>query len=457
VERKSEKMIGTVVVYSPENSNRLAYVLDWLLQERLQVSYRITNDASELTNAPMAISYGRVVPGVVSIPDKKLLWQKGGEVPTPEAGQWEDIPTLFAENTGAYAIPFDLFSAIFFLLSRLEEYGFYKPDKHGRYPATASILYKKGWLTRPIVDEWVWAFRELLCAEYGFEVPPSLFTYQPTYDIDIAYSHLYKGPKRTAGGYIRSILKIDVAQIKERTSVLRFRQKDPYDSFRWLRQIHKAYACKPIYFVLAALKTTAFDKNIHPEHPAMVRVIKNIVKDGEVGMHPSYYSTEDSVVKQEKKILESIVGSAVNMSRQHYIKMKVPETYRRLQQNGITDDYSMGYGAHLGFRAGTGSSFMWYDVERDVVTTLRIHPFCFMDSTAHHEQKLTVGEAFDALKTMGCILQKTGSTLTTVFHNFSLGTSREWKGWRQAYEHFLHEKKCEQTSLPEKKGVPASE
>jgi hypothetical protein len=41
---------------------------------------------------------------------------------------------------------------------------------------------------------------------------------------------------------------------------------------------------------------------------------------------------------------------------------------------------------------------------------------------------------------MSKVLERTGSKLVTVFHNFSLGTSSQWKGWRQAYEHFLHEK-----------------
>jgi hypothetical protein len=148
-------------------------------------------------------------------------------------------------------------------------------------------------------------------------------------------------------------------------------------------------------------------------------------------------------MEQEKKMLELVAGAEVKISRQHYIRLRVPDTYRQLQALGITEDYSMGYGGHLGFRAGTGSSFLWFDVANDAVTTLRIHPFCFMDTTAHYEHKLSAGEAFDKLKTMSTILQKTGSTLTSVFHNFSLGTSREWRGWRQAYENFLHERKCD--------------
>jgi hypothetical protein len=63
-----------------------------------------------------------------------------------------------------------------------------------------------------------------------------------------------------------------------------------------------------------------------------------------------------------------------------------------------------------------------------------------MDTTAHYEIRLSPQEAIEKLNSMTKVLEKTGSTLTTIFHNFSLGTSSEWRGWRQAYEHFMHEK-----------------
>lgn len=427
----------TVVVYSANSSNRLKFTLDWLFRERLQLDYKITGNQANITGLPFFISYGKSFPNSISIPDKELLWQTGKQPCDPTTGTWNDLPTLFSDTGTEYSLPFDMLSAIFFLLSRYEEYYHYKPDKHDRYPATESILYKKGWLQHPVIDEWVNAFRKQLQQASGHDIEPTPFLFQPTYDIDMAYSHIYKGFGRIAGAYMRALLKGDVRQINERTQVLKKKQKDPYDSFRWLRQLHREYDIKPLYFVLSAFKTTAFDKNIHPQHPAMMRVIKNLVRDGVIGIHPSYFSTQDEKMSKEKKMLENVAGSTVHISRQHYIKLKIPDTYRLLQQNNIEEDFSMGYGSHLGFRAGTGSSFFWYDLEKDTVSSLRVHPFCFMDTTAHFEARLTASEAFEKLDAMCKLLEKTGSTIITIFHNFSLGTSSEWKGWRQAYEHFL--------------------
>ena len=429
----------TIVVYSAENSIRLKFVLDWLLKERLHINYSITSNERDTENLPFFISYGKALPNSFSIPDEHILWRRGADQLEPKTGTWKDIPTLFAVPGNEYTLPFDLLSALFFLLSRYEEYYSYNPDKHGRYPAVNSILYKKGWLTRPLADEWVAAFRGQLQAASGIHIDTTPFVFLPTYDIDMAYSHIYKGVGRIVGAYMRALVKGDVKQISERTQVLKKKQKDPYDSFRWLRQLHKEYDCKPLYFVLSSFKTTAFDKNIHPEHPAMVRVIKNLVRESTIGIHPSYFSERGGALGKEKKVLEQVSGRSINISRQHYIKLKMPQTYRLLLENGITEDYSMGYGSHLGFRAGTGNSFLWYDVEKDAITPLRIFPFCFMDTTAHYEAKLSATEAFEKLEAMSKKLHNTGSTMITVFHNFSLGTSIEWRGWRQAYEQFMQE------------------
>lgn len=430
----------TIVVYSPGQSDRLKYTLDWLLKERLQLHYKVVTHEEDTKGLPFFIAYGKVLPNSLSIPDTGLLWQSGIQQTEPESGTWENIPTLFHIGHEEYTLPFDLFSAVFYLLSRYEEYYPFKADKHDRYPAPSSILHRKGWLQRPLLDEWVYTLRKQLRSVSGMHIADTQFIYQPTYDIDMAYSHLHKGIGRIIGAYMRALLKGDVKQISERTQVLKNKQKDPFDSFRWLRQLHKEYDCKPVYFILSAFKTTAFDKNIHPEHPAMMRVIKNLAKEGTIGIHPSYYSDEDDILHKEKKMLEHISSRVTHISRQHYIKIKTPDTQRRLLANGIKDDYSMGYGAYLGFRAGTGNSFFWYDLEKETITKLRIHPFCFMDTTAHYEGGLSAADAFIKLDEMSKRLEQTGSTLITIFHNFSLGTSNEWKGWRQAYENFMQEK-----------------
>src|ERR1700750_2763743 len=118
----------TIVVYSPGNSDRLKYILDWLLKERLQLHYKVVTDEEEVKKLPFCIAYGKSLPNSLSIPDNGLLWQTGVKQQEPDAGTWNNIPTLFHTANGQYTLPFDIFSAVFYLLSRYEEYYPFKAD-----------------------------------------------------------------------------------------------------------------------------------------------------------------------------------------------------------------------------------------------------------------------------------------------------------------------------------------
>lgn len=89
-----------------------------------------------------------------------------------------------------------------------------------------------------------------------------------------------------------------------------------------------------------------------------------------------------------RKGIGKIAGKTITKSRQHFIKMDLPETYEQLLRNGITGDYSMGSGSINGFRASTASAFYWYNLKTETVTQLKIHPFCFMDANSFMNKNL---------------------------------------------------------------------
>ena len=426
-----------IIVYSSRKTNRLTFVLDWLIKEQLRLDYEIVQDEREVQGLPFFISYGKLFSNALSIPDAGLLWEKGVREHDIKTGSWNQIPTLYDASSSGHSLPFDLFSALFFLLSRYEEHYSYTPDQHGRYPATASVLYKNKWLQRPLADEWLQGIRNMMQEQFRISTPPATFSFLPTYDIDIAWSYKNKGFVRIAGAQARDVWARNKAVYKERLAVVLNNKPDPYDSYDWMRQLHTNTGNRPIYFILTSLKTTDRDKNISPSHPKMQKLVQDISQYAEIGLHPSYYSDNDDDLPREKETLEKTVHKYISISRQHYIKMKLPDTYLRLLRSGISQDYSMGYGTHFGFRAGTGQSFFWYSLNNEFTTPLRIHPFCFMDTTAMFEEKLSLSESFDRLRAMTKILQRCNSRLTTVFHNFSLGSAPEWLWWKGAYKEFL--------------------
>ena len=80
-------------------------------------------------------------------------------------------------------------------------------------------------------------------------------------------------------------------------------------------------------------------------------------------MHPSYFSLKDAaILKKEKLRLENIINTPVTFSRQHYLRLSIPETYQNLIDLDIEEDYTMGYAKTVGFRASTCTPFYFYDL-----------------------------------------------------------------------------------------------
>ena len=89
---------------------------------------------------------------------------------------------------------FDIFSAIFFMVSRYEEYLPFTPDRHGRFKATDTLAYKNNFLQIPVVDTWINLFKSILQKKFpAIKLLPSYFKAIVTYDIDVAYK--FKGKK----------------------------------------------------------------------------------------------------------------------------------------------------------------------------------------------------------------------------------------------------------------------
>ena len=327
---------------------------------------------------------------------------------------------------------FDIFAASFYLLSRYEEYLPHEKDMYGRYAHENSLAFKENFLNLPLINFWVKDFAEKLKAKHSmFNIQYSMFNFQPTYDIDIAYSYKYKGLLRNTGGFLKS-------PSLERIKVLAGAVKDPFDCYSWLSKLHEQYNLQPVYFFLVAEKNGKYDKNILPHKDAMWKLIKYHAKKFSIGLHPSWQSGDNKTLLQnEKEQLEAMGDSSVVRTRQHYIRFTLPQGYQQLNAAGFIDDYSMGYGSINGFRASVASSFYWYDLEKEVQTSLRIHPFCFMDANSYYEQKQNAEQTFDELHHYLTCCKAVNGTLITIWHNNFLGTAKEFEGWREIYEQFI--------------------
>lgn len=421
-----------LLIFTTKSTTRLQYSCKFIFEEILGTSYSLTTDEENFRNytgGKINYSYVEFNGGYQIKPHLILAQTTIKDQDIKVYGKGENCRFFVTSHNPD---DFDIFAAVFYLISRYEEYLPYTKDMYGRYAHENSIAYRENFLHLPLVNIWIERFKETLITLFPtlqFYAKP--FSFLPTYDIDIAWSYKEKGLLRNVGGFFKS-------PTVERVAVLLRGIKDPYDSYELMNDLHYEYKLNPIYFFLVAKKNGVYDKNILPENISIQQLIKTHANKYSIGLHPSWQSyNNDELLMEEKETLQSISGAEIHSSRQHYIKFSLPDTYKKLIDTGITNDYSMGYGSINGFRASTGSSFYWYDLSAEKITTLRIHPFCFMDANCFYEQKLSVVESFTELMHYYNVCKNLHTPLITILHNNFLGTGKEFNGWKELYTRFI--------------------
>jgi hypothetical protein len=415
----------------------LQYVVDFL-SDYYQQAFAITSNQEKfLASSENKINYSHEKLGEeeIYIHPYSLLFETGKRNIVVESFEQNGYRAFF-KTEGTFG--FDIFAAIFFLLSRYEEYLPHLKDEYGRYDHKNSSAYKEGFLHQPLINIWLEDFRKVLLQKDASFINHHSFSFTPTYDIDIAWSYLNKGRKRTIGGFARDIIKGQWWYVKKRWKVLRKKERDPFDVYEWLDELHEQNDLNPVYFFPVAEKSSKYDKNISPKDENYRALIKQNAAKYSIGVHPSWQSGDQPyLLTKEIQTLQNSSGQNIVNSRQHFIRLSLPETYRRLITLGITNEYSMGYGSINGFRASITTSFYWYDLEREEKTSLLIHPFCFMDANSFFEQKFTPEQALDEAIKYYREVKKVNGNLITIWHPPFLGTDRLFAGWKEVYEQLI--------------------
>jgi hypothetical protein len=429
-----------MILYCPHITPRLRYVVDFCSTQLFDEPIRLTADREVFLGfeGPRINYSTESIANVFSIVPAGLLFETGiaPQVITCAGGEGRKI---FFATAGDF--PFDIFSAVFYLISRYEEYLPHEKDAYGRYAHTQSLAFREGFLHLPLVNYWLQDLRTALGRYYpdlGFRYPA--FKFIPTYDIDSAFSFLHKEWWRNLGGAWKAFISGRWAALHERIAVLQRKRQDPFDAYEWLDSLHLYCRLRPHYFFLVAARCKGVDRNLPLSSNAFRELIQYHAAGYRLGIHPSWQSGDDERLLQEEiEWLEVISGQQIHRSRQHFIRFTLPETYERLLRHGIDRDFSMGYGSINGFRASVASSFYWYNLRKEEATQLRVFPFCFMDANAYYEQRLTAAQGMSELLHYYRHIRKVNGLMITIWHNSFLGADPEFAGWREVYEVFLKE------------------
>lgn len=425
-----------IAIYTNTVTNRLSYILRLIFCDILGTEFELTTDKDKfLQHKGPRISYTteRFDDGILICPSG-LLFEDKIEQQKLNVTEWEGMK-IFYQTSGTADLPFDIFSASFYMVSRYKEYLPCRKDKFKRFEATESLAYEGRFLEEPVINQWSLKLKDILQKKYpDFKFPVQKFQFISTIDVDNAYAFKHKGLLRTTGASLRSLLHGDINDFIVRILTLTGNMEDPYDTYDDIRLLEKKYGFTSLFFFLVG-DYNRYDTNISLRKMPFRNLISIIASDHKVGIHPSTASNKNiAILQKEINRLMKVLRNPVTMSRQHFLMLEMPATYQRLIEAGILEDYSMGYASHTGFRAGICTPFRFYHLTEEKETDFVIHPFQVMDVTLQQYLKLNPDEAFEKIKILMDKVKKVKGTFIALWHNESLSDKGVWKGWRNVFE-----------------------
>lgn len=426
-----------LLVYSHQITPRLTYVFRHICKRVLGVEVGFTSKVEDfIAHNSAKMSYTRQpLSNELFIKSHDLLFEQGLSDLEIKVEDWEDTKGFFSAGTRS-DLPFDIFAASFYMLSRYEEYLPHVNDTYGRFLASESIAKKEGFLHQPVVDFWAYKFKAVILEKFPeFVFPEKSYSVKPVIDVPTAFYYKHKGLLRTLGGYLGDFMRFRFGQIYYRFLVKTGFRRDPYDAYRWIINRQKHSPVKFQYFFLVGDYST-HDKNISVSKVAFTSLIKSIADYSDVGLKVSFKALDDfAILKMEKERLEEITNRDLVAVRNSYSKLNLPLSYRNFNELEILQDFTMGYVNHIGFRAGSCTPFQYYDLDYEVQTPLQINPYHCMDFALLKHRSLL--DKKESLLRLISEIKKVNGTFVPIFHNYSLGSELRWSGYKELFNLIL--------------------
>lgn len=433
-----------MLIFCPQESVRLTYILNELLVRRLGIQYTLTDNETYFSKSlSVKLNYSNnIFPNCVNVPLHGLLFEQGifgQKIQVKEQQNWFkvffdivlEVPVTMHEKHSL--LPFDLFAASFYLLSRYEEVStHHQTDKYGRFSSANALAVQEKFIQIPLVDYWVNQLKLILNTHYPqLQFAPHQTKILNTIDIDFAYKYrglsLYARIKKSIGSIWRH-------QPKQIIKVWFQPQIDPYDTYAEMLATASSTANETLFFVLMATGKK-YDQNIRLDSPELSQLLNSLSNSYPIGIHPSIQSHRfPKKLQTEINLLSAIIQQSPSISRQHFLKFKWPDTYQKLAEAGIKHDYSMAYSDCLGFRASTVLPFLAFDLKNNCELPITVHSPCVMDVCLKNSLKLTPEEAINEIKRLKMIVREHAGEMISIWHNSSFDEEEGWTDWHLVYQ-----------------------
>lgn len=326
----------------------------------------------------------------------------------------------------------DIFGAAFFMLSRYEEAASARRDEHDRFPASASLAYRQGFLGRPVIDEYV----EILWAAIArlwprLERKARRFRIRVSCDVDHPYhpgaSSFPRMLKRMAGETIRG--RSVAHAINPVRNYLAGRngdwRSDPYYyTVDWMMDVNEKAGNTVAFYFIPEITDKVMDDTCPIDDLAVKAMMKRIDGRGhEIGIHPGYrtYNSRQRIVTGKDKLRRLLdqerIRQKIRGGRQHYLRWstRTPALWEAAQ---LEYDSTLGYADHAGFRCGTCHEYPMFDLHLRVELELRQRPLICMEcSVITYMGHGCTESALAEMRKLKNAAQRFGGDFTLLWHN----------------------------------------
>jgi len=425
-------------IFTTSNTPRLRYTADLILGEILGLRWEIVSDRRKLGKHHVINYSYEKIPGSLNIRPSGLLSELGFRNQDIETGYWNRLPVIFFTGTDP-DIPFDIFSAVFYLVSRYEEYLEYEPDHSGSFPSSASIAFKNGFLGIPVVDFWSRELAVMLLRKFhNLSFRRKEFRRVTVIDFEVPHysgKALQFSDRAGYGEDAAQFLRDGEDDIQNENAG----KESHVEVIAYINEKTKASNSDVIFFCSPG--ATEFNETAFlPEKERSRKILEQLSENCTIGLRYSDGASSSlSQMETECRELNELTGKVCRSGIFHRMAFTLPLSYRNLIKAGINEDYSMGYHDVPGFRAGISRPFLFYDLIEEKTTLLRVFPTHDTFTGKDPGSKGVQAYAGENIRNIIREVRKAGGTFASVWYYEAFGPGEENSQWRDFFECTLRE------------------
>ena len=427
-----------ICIYTDKYTNRLKFVADHIFKRILGQPINIINkeeDLPTLSASPLIVySETLKVKGALHIVPNGLLFKKGVREYDITMGTWEGEKMFFATEGD---IPFDIFSASFYLLSRYEEYLPIKEnfDSRGCFISEKSLAYREGFLETPLVDVWALKLEEKLKTLFPNYTSSTdrRFRFLPIISVNTPYRYRTYSVLGNVLRLGKKVIERDWSELKKQLRVLLRIDQDPYCNVERIVELHNRNSLRPLF----AFRISNIRWYKRPIYFAYSTYKKVLCRNYQIGLCVSGVASNSATqLKLEQKLLSRIFRTRIVIGTSSLSEYVIPKFYSNIANSKIKEDFSMSYPDRIGFRASTCTPFRIYDLNKEEYYRVEVHSVPFT-TWSLKKMKLSKDEIISSATSMAKVVKNLKGEFIIASHNDNFVDSSLLKGWSSTYEYVI--------------------